>query len=82
MTPEFQLRLKLVLQKGLALTQSVALAIEQMENTHAAENVQSARSRAQSRRQVQNRGFYMPLRHAKWLKEKFILRWKRRKRAV
>ena len=56
MTPEFQHRLKLVLQGGLALAQSGVLAIEHMENTRAAEQLRSARSRAQSRRQVQKGG--------------------------
>ena len=56
MTPEFQHRLKLVLQGGLALAQSGVLAIEHMENTRAAEQLRSARRRAQSRRQVQKGG--------------------------
>ena len=56
MPPEFQHRLKLVLQGGLALAQSGALATEHMENTRGAEQVRSARSRAQNRRQVQKGG--------------------------
>lgn len=56
MSPEFQHRLKLVLQGGLALAQSGALAMEHLENTRAADQARSARSRAHSRRQIQKGG--------------------------
>jgi len=56
MAPDFQHRLKLVLQGGLALAQSGALAMEHMDNTRAAEQARNARRRAQSRRQIQKGG--------------------------
>ena len=56
MSPDFQNRLKLVLQGGLALAQSGALAMEHMENTQAAEKARSERRKAQNRRQIQNGG--------------------------
>jgi len=56
MSPEFQLCLKEVLQGGLALSQSGALAKEHMENTLAAEQARSARRSVQNRRQVQKGG--------------------------
>jgi hypothetical protein len=56
MSSDFQNRLKLVLQGGLALAQSGALAMDHMENTRAAEHARSMRRRAQSRRQVQKGG--------------------------
>ena len=52
----FQNKLKLVLQGGLALAQSGALAIEHMEHTRAAEEARNARWRGQSRRQIQKGG--------------------------
>jgi len=52
----FQLRLKEVLQGGLALTQSGALAKEHMEKTQAAEQARSARRTVPNRRQVQKGG--------------------------
>ena len=56
LSPEFQNKLKLVLQGGLTLAQSGALAMKHMEYTKAAEEVRNARCRAQSRRQVQKGG--------------------------
>ena len=56
MSPDFQHRLKLVLQGGLALAQSGELAKEYMANTQAAEQAWSARRKAQNRRQTQNGG--------------------------
>ena len=46
MSPDFQHRLKLVSQGGLALAQSGALAMEHMENMQAAELARNARRRA------------------------------------
>ena len=56
MSPDFQRRLKQVLQGGLALAQSGELAKEHMANTQAAEQARSARRKAQNRRQIQNGG--------------------------
>ena len=56
MSPDFQHRLKLVLQGGLALAQSGELAKEHMANTQAADQARSARRKAQNRRQTQNGG--------------------------
>jgi len=56
MPAEFQLRVKEVLQGGLALAQSGALAKKHMENTQAAEQARSARRSVQNRRQVQKGG--------------------------
>ena len=56
MSPDFQHRLKLVLQGVLALAQSGALAMEHMDNTRAAKQARNARHRAQSRRQIQKGG--------------------------
>ena len=56
MSPDFQMRLKLVLQGGLALAQSGALVMEHMENTKAAEKACSERRKAQNRRQMQRGG--------------------------
>jgi len=55
-SPDFQHKLKLVLQGELTLAQSSALAMEYMEHTKAAEEVRNARHRAQSTRQVQKGG--------------------------
>ena len=55
-SPDFQHKLKLVLQGGLTLAQSGALSMKHMEHTKAAEEVRNARRRAQSRRQVQKGG--------------------------
>jgi len=52
----FQNKLKLVLQGGLALAQSGALAMEHMEHTRTAEGARNARRRGQSRRQIQKGG--------------------------
>ena len=49
MSPDFQTRLKLVLQGGLALAQSGVLAIEDMKNTQAAEQARSERRKARDR---------------------------------
>jgi len=51
-SPDFQHKLKLVLQGGLTQAQSDALAIEHMEYTKAAKEVRNARRRAQSKREV------------------------------
>jgi len=56
LSPSFQHKLKLVLQRGLTLGQSGALAMDHMEHTRAAEEVRNARRRAQSRRQLQKGG--------------------------
>ena len=56
MPREFQLHIKEVLQGGLVLAQSAALAKEHMENTQAAEQARSARRSIQNRRQVQKGG--------------------------
>ena len=56
LSPSFQHKLKLVLQGGLTLAQSGALAMDHMEHTRAAEEVRNARRRAQSRRQLQKGG--------------------------
>jgi len=48
--PDFQQKLKLVLQGGLTLAQSGALAMEHIEHTKAAEEVRNARRRAQIRK--------------------------------
>ena len=52
----FQAKLKLVLQGGLTLAQSGALAMEHMETTRAAEEMRNARRRGQSRRHIQKGG--------------------------
>ena len=49
----FQAKLKHVLQGGLTLAQSGALAMEHMETTYAAEEMRNARRRGQSRRHIQ-----------------------------
>jgi len=56
MSPDFQERLKLVLQGGLVLAQTGALAIEHMENIRAADEARNARHRAHNRRQIQKGG--------------------------
>jgi len=56
LSTSFQHKLKLVLQGGLTLAQSGALAMEQREHTRAAEEVRNARRRAQNRRQLQKGG--------------------------
>ena len=56
MSPDFQMPLKLVLQGGLALAQSGALALEHMENSKAAEKAWSERRKARNRRQMQRGG--------------------------
>jgi len=55
-SPDFQHKLKLVLQGGLTLAQSGALAIKHMQPTKTTEKVRNARGRAQSRRQGQKEG--------------------------
>lgn len=60
MSPEFQHRLKLVLQGGLAVAQFGALAMEHMENTQAAELARNARCCAQSKREVETGGVLYP----------------------
>jgi len=54
--PSFQHKLKLVLQGGLILAQSDALAMDHMEHRRAVEEVRNARRRAQSGRQLQKGG--------------------------
>jgi len=56
LSPSFQAKLKLVLQGGLTLAQSGALAMEHMEHTRAAEEMRNARRRGQSRRHIQKGG--------------------------
>jgi len=56
LSPSLQHKLKLVLQGGLTLAQSGALAMDHMEHTRAAEEVRNARHRAQRRRQLQKGG--------------------------
>jgi len=55
-SPSFQHKLKLVLQGGLTLAQSGALAMDHMEHTRAAEEVRNARRGVQNRRQLQKGG--------------------------
>ena len=56
LSTSFPHKLKLVLQGGLTLAQSGALAMEHREHTRAAEEVRNARRRAQNRRQLQKGG--------------------------
>jgi len=56
LSSSFQHKVKLVLEGGLTLAQSGALAMDHMEHTRAAEDVRNARRRAQSRRQLQKSG--------------------------
>jgi len=66
----FQNKLKLVLQGGLALAQSGALAMEHMEHTRAAEEARNARRRGQSRRLIQKGGVIYPSEAREMVKRK------------
>ena len=55
-SPSFQQKIKLFLQGGLAQAQSGALAMENLEQTQAAEQAKNAKPKSQNKKHVQRGG--------------------------